>query len=46
MFPSQKSWNYALKPTMDQKDSKVSDVSTPAKSKAEISEKQNNSPEP
>lgn len=46
MFPSHKAWNYALKPTVGQQDSEVSDISTLSKSKAEMSEKQDDSPEP
>lgn len=45
MFHSHKAWNYALKPTMGQQDSETSDVATPAKSKAEMSEKQGDSAE-
>lgn len=45
MFPSHKAWNYAFKPTVGQQDSEASDVSTLAKPKAEMSERQDDSAE-
>lgn len=45
MFHFHKAWNYALKRTVGQQDSRISDVATPAKSKAEMSEKQDDSAE-
>lgn len=45
MFHSHKAWNYALTPTVAQQDSETTDVATPTKSKAEMSEKQGDSAE-
>lgn len=45
MFHSHKAWNYALKHPMGQQDRETSDVATPTKSKAGMSEKQRDSAE-